>query len=409
MTDPPGYPSFGRGEPVPLEEMRRIDRLARGTELTSVADGDAELSDGGLALAPRTQRRRGFWAKIDALVTGSPRATYTVSEVREDGADVPALVTDSDCLTEVTAYEQNDDTGVPVGAKVWCEPGDGEAAWAFTQGGEVPGVPPTASAAPAVPVTGTVNDLTPTAGGAVLPITTTGASTVTGLVPAYVPPAGQYLRQTITNAGPDLLTLAQAGAGSAAGNRFYFPSGQDYPIPPGGAVTLLYDPGKPGWVPEDPTGVTGTLYDGSVLKGGLVTLIGPGPPVSSTGYWNFVAATTASDPGSGKLKFNNAVVASATASYLSDTTSAGTDATQVLSSLRTGDTVYVQDRGNSANWARFTLSGGPTDNGAWFTLPVTHVSSAGSVPSNNSPLVLQLNQQGGGGGGLADPTTAKGE
>src|SRR5262245_55717526 len=143
MTDPPGYPSFGRGEPVPLEEMRRIDRLARQTELTSVADGDAELSDGGLALASAARRRRGFWARVDAFVTGTPRATYTVTEVREDGDSPPLLVVDSDCLAEVTAYEQNDDTGVAVGARVWCEPGDGEAAWCFVQGGTPPGVPPT--------------------------------------------------------------------------------------------------------------------------------------------------------------------------------------------------------------------------------------------------------------------------
>src|SRR5262245_41594853 len=58
---------------------------------------------------------------------------------------------------------------------------------------------------------------------------------------------------------------------------------------------------------------------------------------TSTGYWRFSTTTTMADPGAGKLRFDNATIASAANLAISVTTDHGTDATRVLASLVIGD------------------------------------------------------------------------
>src|SRR5262245_55259754 len=123
------------------------------------------------------------------------------------------------------------------------------------------------------------------------------------------------------------------------------------------------------------------------------------PAKTTEGYWRFDGTgTTAADPGNGKLRLNNSVVASATNLYISQFTDPGTDANLLLASLIVGDGIAVQDQDNSANQARFTIRLAPTDNGAWWTLPVTYVSGTGTAPPNNNRLLLVFSQAGGGGG-----------
>jgi hypothetical protein len=100
--------------------------------------------------------------------------------------------------------------------------------------------------------------------------------------------------------------------------------------------------------------------------------------------WKFDTTTTAADPGSGKFRYNTATPSTVTQIYLDRITSGGMDFSNYLRTFAAGDTVTVQDNGNATNWAKYTLSAPPTDNGGWWTLGVTFVGSGGVLPSNNT-------------------------
>src|SRR5215831_7166055 len=101
----------------------------------------------------------------------------------------------------------------------------------------------------------------------------------------------------------------------------------------------------------------------------------PIPTSTKEGIWNFSNSTTMADPGNGKFRIDNATVSLAANISISYITDGGTDATNAFKSLAIGDVVNVQDQGNSANWARFTIGPtGITNNTTWFQLPVTYVT-----------------------------------
>src|SRR5262245_8274975 len=129
---------------------------------------------------------------------------------------------------------------------------------------------------------------------------------------------------------------------------------------------------------------------------------------TTTGYWRFDAtSTTMADPGSGKLRVNNATPSSATLLAISKTTDPGTDASQLLASLANGDQLYIQDQGDATKWIRYGVTGASTNNTTWFQVPVSYRSSAGTLPSNNTPLAVQftLGAAPGGGGGSGTVTS----
>jgi hypothetical protein len=128
---------------------------------------------------------------------------------------------------------------------------------------------------------------------------------------------------------------------------------------------------------------------------------------STEGLWNFSTILTMGDPGSGRLRVNNATVSAATQMVISVTTNPGTDVTNVLRAIQTGDQIVVQDKSNAANWIRYTVAGAPTNNTTWFLIPLTFVSGSGTTSANNNLLVVafQTTGPGGGGGGSGTVTT----
>jgi hypothetical protein len=128
---------------------------------------------------------------------------------------------------------------------------------------------------------------------------------------------------------------------------------------------------------------------------------------STEGLWNFSTILTMGDPGSGKLRVNNATLSAATQMAISVTTNPGTDVTNVLRAIQTGDQIVVQDKSNAANWIRYTVASAPTNNTTWFLIPLTFVSGSGTTSANNNLLVVafQTTGPGGGGGGSGTVTT----
>lgn len=131
------------------------------------------------------------------------------------------------------------------------------------------------------------------------------------------------------------------------------------------------------WILEDPSATAGA---------GAVSL-----------SWRFSTTTTESDPGSKRIRFDNATPASVTELFISDTTNGNFDASTLLNALVAGDRIYVQQANLAASFLLCTVVT-VVDNTGWFSVAVT-IDASGTLPANNSDLAVLLFLGGGGGGG----------
>lgn len=104
---------------------------------------------------------------------------------------------------------------------------------------------------------------------------------------------------------------------------------------------------------------------------------------TANGEWRFNTATAAADPGSGMTAYNNATVSSVTAVYINEVTHNSFNFHESLAKLVTGDRIILARESLGSVFARFSVSGAPTDNGGWWTIPVSHIESAGTFGNNN--------------------------
>lgn len=91
-------------------------------------------------------------------------------------------------------------------------------------------------------------------------------------------------------------------------------------------------------------------------------------------HFAFSTLTSASDPGTGLFKFDNATPASVTNIYIDDLAMTGQDMHKLMSTLSDGDLISIQNSADTRYWIG-TVNGTPTDNTGWWTIPVTHVQS----------------------------------
>jgi len=115
------------------------------------------------------------------------------------------------------------------------------------------------------------------------------------------------------------------------------------------------------------------------------------------GAWFFATSAVMADPGSGNMRFNAATAAATTAIAISTHTADNIDYGGSLRSLVLGDSFYLQDRDNAANWVRYDLSGPPVDNGAWLQIPVAlhaPTSFGGSLPANGANVFATFARSG---------------
>ena len=78
---------------------------------------------------------------------------------------------------------------------------------------------------------------------------------------------------------------------------------------------------------------------------------------------------TTGDPGSGDLLWNNATQASATQLNISVLTDDNIDISLFLAELENTEKVTIQDQSSSANYQRFQITGTPTDNTTYWSVP----------------------------------------
>lgn len=101
----------------------------------------------------------------------------------------------------------------------------------------------------------------------------------------------------------------------------------------------------------------------------------------------FSTTTTASDPGSGKIRFNNSTIGSVTAIYVDNLTSDGTDISAFLALWTSGDTLIIgSDVDADTSLAVFTVTSTVNSTG-YYTVSVTYVS--GTTLSDTEACVIQ--------------------
>lgn len=104
------------------------------------------------------------------------------------------------------------------------------------------------------------------------------------------------------------------------------------------------------------------------------------------------STATSGDPGSGKVRGNNATVASITELGINKLTNSGADIEAEIatwddstSSIRAK--VYIVKEGAAGNRHSFSISGAGTDQGDYWTFPVTYVGTAGTISNGNDVAV----------------------
>lgn len=113
--------------------------------------------------------------------------------------------------------------------------------------------------------------------------------------------------------------------------------------------------------------------------------------------------TSAADPGSGKIRVNNASMASATAIYINETDRHGTSQAAWIATLDDSTSTmrgqfYVYDLTTTTQKWVFNVTGTITDNGSYDTITVAYVSGpAVAMPTNN--VALQFHRTGDAGTG----------
>jgi len=105
--------------------------------------------------------------------------------------------------------------------------------------------------------------------------------------------------------------------------------------------------------------------------------------------YTFSTSTVAADPGIGFFRYDNSTLASVTNIYVSETNNAGLDMNPLLGAIATTDKIYIQSADDASESVIFNVTGPGTDNGTWWTIPVT-VASSNTLHSNGDICVWNI-------------------
>lgn len=100
--------------------------------------------------------------------------------------------------------------------------------------------------------------------------------------------------------------------------------------------------------------------------------------------------TSAADPGTGRVRWNNATQSAATELYIDTITDDGLDITNYIAAIPAGSTVVIQDKDNAAVSQKWLIES-ITNNGGWATIGVALMAAQGGNIANNHPVVLVFN------------------
>ena len=127
----------------------------------------------------------------------------------------------------------------------------------------------------------------------------------------------------------------------------------------------------------------------------------------------FPVTIAAADPGIGFIRFNNAIVSSATAMYIDASNDESTNISSFLNTIDDSTSTIkghfrISKKNNDAVFALFTISG-LSDNTGWFTVSGSYVSGNAATFSNNDDVIITFARTGDKGDtGLTGATGATG-
>jgi hypothetical protein len=176
--------------------------------------------------------------------------------------------------------------------------------------------------------------------------------------------------------------------------------------------------------PTGPQGVTGP--QGATGPQGNTGAVGPQGPQGSSGLpgapgtdgrgagirYVFSTITSATDPGNGKIRFNNSNITSVTELYIDNLDDEANSMATWLNSLDDSTTavnrgtIHIKPEG-FPNYILFQVNGAVTDMSGYHRVPVAYVS--GSLPGNDAPLYIWFSRtgnQGAAGSGTGDMVKA---
>ena len=102
---------------------------------------------------------------------------------------------------------------------------------------------------------------------------------------------------------------------------------------------------------------------------------------------------TSGDPGTGKIRGNNATIASITQIAVSETDASGANVAGMIATWDDSTTsnnraiVKISKEGATGNFAGFKITGAGTDAGTYWTFPVTYIATAGTLANNDTVAV----------------------
>lgn len=139
----------------------------------------------------------------------------------------------------------------------------------------------------------------------------------------------------------------------------------------------------------------GDTSDSGNLKKALVSDFGGGG-AGIAANWTFSTSITASDPGAAGIRYNNATPASVTAIYLNVASNNTADFETLISALGSGDTLYLQQLDDDADFILFNVTS-IVDNTGWYTINGT-IADSGTLPANSSDIGVAFEYTGAGAG-----------
>lgn len=104
---------------------------------------------------------------------------------------------------------------------------------------------------------------------------------------------------------------------------------------------------------------------------------------------------TSGDPGSGKVGLNNATPASATQLRISETDAYGANLSAVFATWDDSTSsikarVKISKEGATQNFVEALITGAGTDQGAYWTFPITYVAAGGTISASNNVAVIVI-------------------
>ena len=145
------------------------------------------------------------------------------------------------------------------------------------------------------------------------------------------------------------------------------------------------------WAPSELAAAAGASADAAAASA-TAAAASASSSLAGTGFqYGFDTDTTATDPGAGDVKFNNATLASVTEVYISETTDQSQSIGEVFATWDDSDStvkgvINIFKQSDQTNFIVFNLTS-VTDNGDWQTFAVTHVDSGGSFSADDTLTV----------------------